>query len=297
MKTIRLGIALIIITLLLGACGGKDEIIIGGKPWTEQFILPHILGQYIESETDYKVTYKEGLGEVAIMTPAIDKGEIDLYVEYTGTGLMDVLKEETEPGESSESVHERVKKGYEEKFEITWLEPLGFENSYTLAYSKDSGYEVETYSELAELSKSEEMVFGAPHAFYELIGMGYDDLVKVYPFNFIDTKSLDPNIMYDAVKGGDANVIPGLTTDSRIELFDLVTLEDDLGFFPKYDSVPIVRMDTLKKFPDLEKTLNNLAGKVTEEDMLKMNARVDIDKERHEVVARDFLIEKGLIKE
>ena len=85
------------LTLLLGACGGKDEIVISGKPWTEQFILPHILGQYIEAETDYKVKYKDGLGEVAIMTPALEKGDIDLYVEYTGTGLKDVLKRNRKP--------------------------------------------------------------------------------------------------------------------------------------------------------------------------------------------------------
>ena len=72
-----LGIVLLALTLLLGACGAKDEIVISGKPWTEQFILPHVLGLYIEAETDYKVTYKEGLGEVAIMTPALEKGDID----------------------------------------------------------------------------------------------------------------------------------------------------------------------------------------------------------------------------
>lgn len=90
--------------VLLSACSSKDEIVISGKPWTEQFILPYVLGIYIEDQTDYDVTYKEGLGEVAILTPAIEKDEIDLYVEYTGTGLKDVLKEEAEPGESSEDV-------------------------------------------------------------------------------------------------------------------------------------------------------------------------------------------------
>ena len=291
-----LGISMFILVLLLGACGGKDEIVISGKPWTEQFILPHVLGQYIEAQTDYKVTYKDGLGEVAIMTPAIEKGEIDLYVEYTGTGLKDVLQEETEAGESSESVFERVKKGYEEKFEVTWLEPLGFENGYTLAYSKDNAYDASTYSDLAEVSGNEDVVFGAPHAFYERKGEGYEDLVRVYPFNFIDKKSLDPNIMYEAVKNGDVDVIPAFTTDSRIQLFDLITTKDDLGFFPKYDAAPVVRQETLKKFPELEKVLNGLAGKITEEDMLKMNARVDIDKDKPEDVARDFLLEKGLIK-
>lgn len=293
----RIGLLLFATMLLLAACGGKEEIVISGKPWTEQFILPHVLGQYIEAETDYKVAYKDGLGEVAIMTPALEKGDIDLYVEYTGTGLKDVLKEESEAGESSASVFERVKKGYEEKFDVTWLEPLGFENGYTLAYTKDKAYDASTYSDLAMQSGNEDMVFGAPHAFYERKGDGFDDLVDVYPFNFKDTKSLDPNVMYEAVKNGDVDVIPAFTTDSRIQLFDLATTTDDLGFFPKYDAAPVVRQETLKKFPDLEKVLNSLAGKITEEDMLKMNARVDLDKEKPEDVARDFLIEKGLIKE
>lgn len=294
----NIGLSLLFIALIiLSACGGKKEIVISGKPWTEQYILPHIIGQLIEEETDYKVSYKDGLGEVAILTPAIDKGEIDLYVEYTGTGLKDVLEEETEAGESSESVYERVKKGYEEKYQVTWLEPLGFENGYTLAYAKESEYNAETYSDLAEISQNEEMLFGAPHAFYERVGEGYEDLVRVYPFNFADTKSFDANIMYDAVKNGDVHVIPAFTTDSRIQLFDLQTTLDDLDFFPKYDAVPIVRQDVLEKFPKLEEVINKLAGQITEEDMLKMNARVDVDKEKHEVVARDFLIEKGFIKE
>ena len=290
------GVLLLALTVMLGACGSKDEIVISGKPWTEQFILPYVLGQYIEAETNYKVKYKDGLGEVAILTPAIEKGDIDLYVEYTGTGLKDVLKMESESGESSESVYKRVKEGYEEKFNVTWLEPLGFENGYTLAFSKDTGFSAETYSELAELSKTEDMVFGAPHAYYERKGDGYDDMIITYPFMFKDTKSLDPNVMYEAAKNGDVDVIPAFTTDSRIQLFDLDTTKDDLGYFPKYDAVPIVRQEALKKFPDLEKTLNALAGKITEEDMLKMNSRVDLDKDKPEDVARDFLIEKGLIK-
>lgn len=291
----RIGIIFVALLFLVSGCGKKEEIVISGKPWTEQFILPYILGQYIEEKTDYDVAYKEGLGEVAIMTPALEKGDIDLYVEYTGTGLKDVLKEESEAGESAGSVYERVKKGYEEQFEVTWLEPLGFENGYTLAYSKDNAYDAETYSDIAAVSREKKVVFGAPHAFYERKGDGYEDLVEVYDFSFSQTKSLDPNVMYEAVKSGEVDLIPAFTTDSRIQLFDLGTTKDDLAFFPKYDAVPVVRQETLEKFPDLEKVLNELAGQITEEDMLKMNARVDIDQEKPEDVAREFLIEKGLI--
>ncbi|QFG00247.1 glycine/betaine ABC transporter substrate-binding protein [Psychrobacillus glaciei] len=287
----------IVATVLLGACSSSNEaLVISGKPWTEQYILPQVLGQYIEAKTDYNVKYKEGLGEVAIMTPALKKGDIDLYVEYTGTGLKDVLKENSEVGESSESVLDRVKKGYEEKFEATWLSPLGFENTYTLAYTKDKNYDAKTYSDLVEISRTGNMVFGAPHAFYERQGDGFDDFINSYPFTFTKTESLDPNVMYEALKSGDVDVIPAFTTDGRIERFDLQTTIDDLGFFPKYDAAPVVRLEALKKFPKLKDVLNELAGKISEEDMLKMNARVDIDGDKPEDVAHDFLVEKGLIK-
>ena len=289
--------------LVLSGCGGtgigdsSDPIIIGGTPWTEQYILPHILGQYIEAKSDYTVEYEDGLGEVAILTPALEQGDIDLYVEYTGTGLKDVLKQESEPGQSSEEVLERVREGYEEEHGATWLEPLGFENGYTLAFSKESGFDAATYSELAELSQSQEMSFGAPHPFYERQGDGYDDLIATYPFEFSATDSFDPAIMYEAVNNGDVDVIPAFTTDSRIGLFDLETTEDDLSFFPKYDAAPVVRMEALEEYPELEDLLHELAGQISEEEMLAMNARVDVDQDQPQDVARDFLVEKGLIEE
>ncbi|MFD1032084.1 glycine betaine ABC transporter substrate-binding protein [Metaplanococcus flavidus] len=289
--------------LILSGCGGtgsgdtSDPIIIGGKPWTEQYILPHILGQYIEANSDYTVEYEDGLGEVSILTPALEQGDIDLYVEYTGTGLKDVLKQESEPGQSSEEVLERVREGYEEELDATWLEPLGFENGYTLAFSKDSGFDAETYSDLAEISQSQDLSFGAPHPFYERQGDGYDDLITTYPFEFSATDSFDPAIMYEAVNNGEVDVIPAFTTDSRIGLFDLETTEDDLSFFPKYDAAPVVRMETLEEYPELEDLLNELAGQISEEEMLAMNARVDVDQDQPQDIARDFLVEKGLIEE
>ena len=295
MKKSLLG-SLLGIVLLLSACGSKEEIVIGGKPWTEQFILPYVLGIYIEEQTDYDVSYKEGLGEVSILTPAIEKGEIDLYVEYTGTGLKDVLKEDTAPGESSEDVYKRVKEGYKEKFDVVWLEPLGFENSYTLAYANEVLDGAETYSDVAEISQKQDVVFGGPHSFYEREGDGYNDLIDEYEMEFSDTRDLDPNIMYEAVKNGEVDVIPAFTTDSRIQLFELQTTEDDLAFFPKYDAAPIVRQETLDDFPELEEVLQALAGEISEEEMLKMNARVDLDEEKPEDVAREFLEEKGLLK-
>src|SRR5699024_12711794 len=114
-------IAIFILVIVLSACSSKNEVVISGKPWTEQYILPYILGGVIEENTDYDVQYEEGLGEVAILTPASDKGETDLYVEYTGTDLKDVHVEETERGESPDSDYERIEKRYEEEPDRKWL--------------------------------------------------------------------------------------------------------------------------------------------------------------------------------
>ncbi len=290
--------------LLLTACGedssesgaaSKEPLVVSGKNWTEQYILSEVLAVYIEETTDYEVDLQDGLGEVAILTPALENEEIDMYVEYTGTGLEAVLKEQAEPGESSESILKRVRNGYEEKYNATWLEPLGFENNYTLAYSEGADFEAETYSEIAKISK--DLSFGAPHAFYEREGDGYDAFSEAYGLEFSKTDSFDPNVMYQALKRGDVDVIPAFTTDGRIERDNIQTTTDDLGFFPRYDAAIVIRQEVLENYPELEETLNGLAGKISEEEMQKMNARVDIDGEQAEVVARDFLTEKGLINE
>lgn len=288
-------IVFLLLTGIVSACmgGKKDKIVISGKMWTEQYILPHILAEYIKDQTDYPVEVKDGLGEVAILTPAIDKGDIDMYVEYTGTGLEAVLKEKAKPGESPDEIYERVKKGYKEKYDVVWLKPLGFENTYTLSFPKDKNLDAKTFSELVPLSKG--LTFGAPHQFYERAD-GYDALIETYGFQFKNKKSFDPNIMYEAVKEGKTDVIPAFTTDGRIGRYNLVTLKDDKQFFPPYYAAPIVRQDVLDAFPKLEETVNELAGKITEEDMSEMNAKVDMDKEEPQDVARDFLIKKGLIK-
>ncbi|MFE8701349.1 glycine betaine ABC transporter substrate-binding protein [Cytobacillus sp. FJAT-54145] len=292
---------LIVVTLLLTACNAKqagetakDPIVVSGKNWTEQYILSQLLAIHIEENTDYDVDLQDGLGEVSILTPALENEEIDMYVEYTGTGLEAVLGEQAEEGESSESIFNRVKEGYEERYQSTWLKPLGFENNYTLAYTEDADFDAETYSDIAALS--ENLSFGAPHAFYERQGDGYDAFKEAYSFNFSKTDSFDPNVMYQALIQGDVDVIPAFTTDGRIERSNLQTTVDDLGFFPRYDAAIVIRQEVLDQYPDLEETLNGLAGQITEKDMQQMNARVDIDGEDYEVVAREFLTSKGLIK-
>jgi osmoprotectant transport system permease protein len=272
-----------------------DAIVISGKKWTEQYILPHILEEYIKAKTDYKVRVDEGIGETPILTKAIQKGDIDVYVEYTGTGLLTVLKDKYTPGMDADQIYNKVKNGYDKKYQLEWLKPFGFENTYAMALNSETykKLNIKTVSEL--VSHSSDLVLGAPTDFYERED-GYPALSKTYGLNFKSKESLDANLMYTAVKEGDVQVIPAFTTDGRIPRFHLGVLKDDKKYFPPYYAAPIVRKDTLEKYPKLEKVLNELEGKITNKDMAEMNARVDLDKADPKQVARDFLKKKGLIK-
>ncbi|UZJ78176.1 glycine betaine ABC transporter substrate-binding protein [Fictibacillus sp. KU28468] len=292
---ILIPVAALLLFFAIRSGTSDDTIKISGKKWTEQYILPYVIAEYVEAKTDYKVDVGEGLGETPILTQAIKKGDIDMYVEYTGTGLLTILKEKYSPNLTPDQIYDRVKEGYKKKYKLDWLEPLGFQNTYALALQPQKYKElgVKTTSELA--GKSSQVTFGAPTEFYERED-GYPGFQKVYNFNFKDKKSLDPNLMYGAVKAGKVDTIAAFTTDGRIARYNLKLLKDDKKFFPPYYAAPIVREDTLKKFPKLKDTVNQLAGKISEKDMAEMNAKVDIDKEEPGDVARDFLKKKGLVK-
>lgn len=286
-----------VLALFFGLRGGtsQDTIVIAGKKWTEQYILPYVIAEYVKDKTHYKVKVEEGLGETPILTEAIKKGDIDMFVEYTGTGLLTILKGKYNPQLSADEVYNKVKKGYSEKYHIEWLKPFGFENTYALALNPEKYNEVgvKTITDLA--SKSSQLIFGGPTEFYERED-GYTPLVKTYGLMFKDHRSLDPNLMYSAVKEGKVDVIPAYTTDGRIVRFHLGMLKDDKKFFPPYYAVPIVREETLRTFPKLKIIINELGGKISEKDMAEMNAKVDLDKQDPRDVAREFLKKKGLIK-
>jgi osmoprotectant transport system permease protein len=296
-KPLFIIVPVIVLVSFLGFRGGtsQDTIVIAGKKWTEQYILPYIIAEYVKDKTHYNVKVEEGLGETPILTEAIKKGDIDMFVEYTGTGLLTILKEKYNPKLSPKDVYNKVKQGYSEKYHLAWLKPLGFENTYALALNQEKYHQlgVKTISELAPASS--QLVFGGPTEFFERED-GYTPLVQTYNLSFKDKRTLDPNLMYDAVKEGKVDVIPAYTTDGRIVRFHLGLLKDDKHYFPPYYAAPVVREETLKKFPKLKDAVNELAGKISEKDMAEMNAKVDLDKQDPHEVATEFLKKKGLLK-
>ena len=278
---------------VVGCGSSKDTITIGGKNFTEQNILVSMMADLIEAKTNLTVVTKPNLGGTLVVSKAIDSGDLDLYAEYTGTALTVQLKEA--PMTDPEAVYQKVKQEYETQKQLTWLKPFGFNNTYTLAMTKAEAdkYGIKTFSDLAKYAS--DMTLVSEPEFLERTD-GYKGLETTYGLHFKTAKSMDAGLTYDAVKSGKANVNDAFATDGRIAAFNLISLTDDKHFFPPYYAAPVVRDETLKKHPEVADTLNLLAGKLSDETMQQLNAKVDVDKQDPKVVAREWLKSQGLIK-
>lgn len=287
-------IALMLVVTGCAAGGGGDTITVAGKPWTEQYILTHMMSEVIEAKTDLKVNRQDGLGETDVLHQAIVDGDIDVYADYTGTGLLVVLKDELRPDDTPEAIYDRVKSQYADKFNLTWMQPFGFNNTYALAMRKAHADDL-GLTKVSDLKNVPgELVLGAPGSFYERED-GYDNMVKAYGLDFKDSVDMNESLMYSAVRDGEVDVITAFSTDGRIPRYDLKILEDDKRYFPPYYAVPIVRNEILEKYPEVGEALQLLGSILTDEKMQELNSQVDIDKKEPRDVAREFLQKEGII--
>lgn len=288
----------ILTTLLLGfgvvGCGAsKDTITIGGKNFTEQNILVYMMTDLIKAKTSLKVVTKPNLGGTLVVSEALDRGDLDLYAEYTGTALTVQLKDA--PMTDPDAVYQKVKQEYETQKKLTWLKPFGFNNTYTLAMTKTAAEKngIKSFSDLVKQAPN--MTLVCESEFLERAD-GYKGLETTYGLHFKTTKAMDAGLTYNAVKTGSADVNDAFATDGRIAAFNLIALKDDKHFFPPYYAAPVVRDETLKKHPEIADTLNLLAGKLSDETMQQLNAKVDVDKQDPKDVASEWLKSQGLIK-
>jgi glycine betaine/choline ABC-type transport system substrate-binding protein/ABC-type proline/glycine betaine transport system permease subunit len=271
----------------------SDTIVIGSKNFNEQLILGNMLATLIEENTDIKVEKQLNLGGTSIAFNALKAGELDMYVEYTGTGLVNIMGQSSinDPDKAYEAVSDYFNKNYG----ITWLEPLGFNNTYTLAVRKDTAekYSLETFSDLEKVGN--QLVLGCTIEFSNRED-GYLGLNKMYKMNFKDVSPVDGGLRYTSLNSSNTDVIDAFSTDGLLRAFGLKVLKDDKNFFPPYYAAPIINNKTLEKHPELKEILNNLAGKLDDEKMRELNYKVDKLNEDPAKVAKDFLTESGLIE-
>lgn len=292
-KTVLCAVVIALASISMGCKKQSKKVVIASKPMTEQFIIAEMLKALIENETDIMVVHKQGIGGgTSNIHPAMVKGEIDIYPEYTGTGWMFVLKEKmiNDP----HKLYENVKKLYKEKYGIIWSDLYGFNNTFGLGIKKDIAekYNLKSYSDLA--AKSKMFTLGAEYDFYERED-GFPGLEKKYEFNFKRKVELDIGLKYQAVGTGEVDLINIFSTDGRLKEFNLVVLVDDKNFFPSYFCATLIREKTLQNYPELGKIINKLTGKISNDEMTNLNYLVEIKKQDAKDVAVDFLNQKGLL--
>ena len=271
---------------------------IATKPMTEQYILGEMLGLLIEDGTGYSVEITKGIGGgTSNIQPAMEKGEFDLYPEYTSSGWVLVLGNSAE-GMSDEEMFEALKAQYEEKFGMTWLGLYGFNNTYTVVVRGEVAeeYGLEKTSDLAAVAG--DLTFGGNPDYLERED-GFPALCDTYGLEFGKVADIDIGLKYQALASGDIDVTSAYTTDAQLgnEAMNVKALEDDKHLQVNYFCSTVVRQDALEKFPGLEDVLMEMDGILSDGEMAKLNYQVEVEGKDEKDVARDFLVQKGLLEE
>ena len=287
-------IALLLTTLCSTACRRTvgPHLVVSSKFFTEQVVLAELLAQHIEARTGISVQRKANLGGTLLVQKAMLSGEVDLYVEYTGTALTAVLGES--PQGDSSSVYRRVKEEYARRFALEVTEPLGFANSFAMVVRGEDArnHHLAKLSDVAPLAPRWRAGVG-----YEFLERpdGYRGWSERYGLKFGKEPSvLDLGLLYRALAEKKVDIVAGNSTDGLIDALGLIPLADDRHYFPPYDAVPIVRRAALEKFPQLRAALADLAGRISEEEMRRLNRQVDADQRDVTTVVREFRAAKGL---
>lgn len=294
-RTAILGVLLL--SLVLSACSGggaaQTTIRVGSKDFTEQFILGEMYALALEN-AGFKVERKLNLGGTPVAQQALESNEIDLYPEYTGTGLLTVLKQPV--NSDPQAVYDTVAKMYLDTYNLVWLEPSQMNNTQALAMTQEGSekFGIKTISDMA--AKASELVMAGPPEFQERED-GLPGVKKVYgDFTLKEYKAVDPGLRYQALVDGQADVVVAFGTDGEIAAYNLVLLQDDKGLFPPYQVAPVVRKDVLDANPKIRDVLNGVTATLTNEVMQKLNYAVSGEQREPADVAREFLQQQGLIK-
>ncbi|WP_295634816.1 glycine betaine ABC transporter substrate-binding protein [uncultured Intestinimonas sp.] len=309
-RLIPAGLAAALLFSLPGCSGGdtpaspaaesdapSGEVVrIATKPMTEQYILGEMLGLLIE-QAGYPVEITKGVGGgTNNIHPAMESGEFDLYPEYTSSGWVLVLDHQAE-GVDDEAMFTQLQQEYEEQFGMTWVGMYGFNNTFTIAVRGDVAqeYGLETTSDLAAVAG--ELTFGGNPDYLERAD-GFPLLCETYGLDFQNVVDIDIGLKYQALASGDIDVTNAFTTDAQLANpdTDLVTLEDDKHLQVNYFCSTVVRLDALERFPGLEDVLMQMDGILTDQEMAALNYQVEVEGLDEQDVARDFLIQKGLLE-
>jgi glycine betaine/choline ABC-type transport system substrate-binding protein len=272
---------------LCGAgCAKPAAVVVGSKNLTEQALLGELIAQQIERRLHVKVQRKLNLGGTLLAHRALVNGEIDLYPEYTGTALTAVLKQH--PMQDPASVLNAVRALYRSEWKLDWLAPLGFDNTFAMVIrgGEARGKHLKTLSDAAA-AHSWRLGVG-----YEFVGRpdGLDGLLATYGIHMAaPPATMDLGLLYTALEDQQVDMIAGSQTDGQISKLDLTVLQDDKHYFPPYQCAVVVRQAAEEKVPGLRAALEELSGRISDDQMRKLNYAVDVEHRPEWKVAREFL--------
>jgi len=283
---------------ILIACAGSGPssstatIRVGSKDFTEQFIIGEMYALALEN-AGFQVERKLNLGGTPVAQAALESNQIDLYPEYTGTGLLTILKLPSVADQ--QTAFEQVSQGYKEQYDLVWLEPAPMNNTQALAMTEAGAQQfgVTTISEM--VAKANQLTMIGPPEF-EAREDGLPGIKAKYgDFTLKEYKAVDPGLKYKGLVDGEADVAVAFGTDGEISAFNLVVLEDDRQLFPPYQIAPVVRQEALDANPGIADALNALAPKLTNETMQRLNYEVSGNQREPADVAKEFLTQEGIL--
>ncbi|MDC6327834.1 ABC transporter permease/substrate-binding protein [Staphylococcus auricularis] len=294
---LSLGAILIITVIVIVApllSQKNDNITLAGKLGSEPSVITNMYKILIEEETEHTVTVKDGMGKTSFLFNALKSDNIDGYLEFTGTVLGELTKEDLKSKEEQQ-VYQQAKSSLEQKFDMTMLKPMKFNNTYTLAVKKDFAeeHQLKTISDLNKVS--DEIKPGFTLEFNDR-NDGYPAVKKAYDLDFKDITTMEPKLRYQAVENGDINLVDAYSTDAELKQYDMVALEDNKHVFPPYQGAPVFKEKYLSSHPEIKAPLNKLEGQITDDEMQEMNYQVtEKDADPYEV-ARQHLKKHHLIQ-
>jgi osmoprotectant transport system substrate-binding protein len=273
--------------LLLGGCARHERIVVGAKNFTESDFLAELIAQQIERRTGLPVERRLHLGGTFVCHEAITSGRIDLYVEYTGTAYTAILKHP--PIAAADSVYRADSLEYARALGLTWGPPLGFNNTFAIVVRRADAerFGLRTIGDVARVAPRWKAGFG-----YEFLQRpdGYEGLARVYGLHFAaPPTAMDLGLTYRALAQGKVDLIAGNSTDGTIAALGLVALEDDRRYFPPYEAAPVMRTDLVRRHPEIVRALAELAGKLSNDEMRRLNLAADVEHKDLAALAREWL--------
>ena len=289
-----LTVCIVLVSLVPFKSNTNKKLVLAGKLGAEPEILINMYKELIEDETDIKVELKPNFGKTSFLYEALKSGSIDIYPEFTGTITSSLLKEDIgKVSNDPEEVYNLARDKILAQDSLVYLKPSKFQNTYALAVRKDYASEnnLEKITDLKNIENDVNAGFTLEFNDREDGNLG---LKSLYGLNF-DVKTMEPALRYTAISNKSIDLTDVYSTDSQIIANNLKILEDDKKLFPPYQAAPLLREETLKEYPELEEILEKLAGKITSEEMTKMNYAVDVEGKSANEVAREYLIKEKLI--